>query len=260
MDGPEGRRLAPNWGRIALIAGSVAALVGVVWGVQAMSAPVERAGEPTVAVPAPTGTRFTTPSATPSATPTATASGTTSPTATASGSPAGTMKASGEFDWAKTTAAAAGSQGTLHRYAVAVETSAKLNADSTAKTIAGVLNDPRSWTGDGDVRFALVARSKATVNLYLASSKTAAILCGSDAEADYSCISGDTVVINAERWKSGAPTYAGDTAGYRAYLVNHAAGQLLGKKGASCAGKGKKAPVMMRQSADLRGCVANPWP
>lgn len=260
MSGPEGRRLAPNWGRIALIAASVAALVGVVWGVQAISAPVERAGEPTVAVPAPTGTRFTTPSARPSATPSATASGTATASASASAAPTGTMKASGTFDWSTVTAAASGSQGTLHRYAVAVETSAKLNADSAAKTIAGVLNDPRSWTGDGDVRFALVAKSKASVSLYLASPKTAAGLCGADAAPVSACTKGEVVVINAERWKSGAPTFAGDKAGYRAYLVNHSIGQLLGKKDARCAGKGKKAPVMMQQSVDLRGCVANPWP
>ena len=168
------------------------------------------------------------------------------------------MKASGEFDWAGVTASAAGSQGKLYSYAVAVETSAKLKADATATTIAGVLNDPRSWTGNGDARFALVAKSKATVQLYLASGTTAAILCDSDAA--YTCTNGNLVVINAERWKSGAPTFPGDNAGYRTYLINHAVGQLLGKGGATCAGKGKKAPVMMQQSTNLRGCVANPWP
>lgn len=260
MNGPGDGRQRPRWGRIALIVASVAVLVGVVAGVQALSAPVERAGVPTVPVPAPTGTRFTSPSASasPSPDPSATASGTT--TATASSSPTGTMKASGEFDWAKVTASAAGSQGQLYRYAVAVETSAKLKADSVAKTVAGVLNDPRSWTGDGDVRFALVAESKATVQLYLTTAATAAVLCGSDADTGQACTKGDVVVINAERWKSVAPTYAGDADGYRTYLVNHAIGQLLGKGRANCAGKGKKAPVMMQQSADLRGCIANPWP
>ena len=260
MDGPEVRRLGPNWGRIALIVGVVAALVGIVIGVQALSAPVERTGEPTVPVPAPSGTRFLSPSASPSASPSVSgpASGSPSPSATASATPSSTMKASGEFDWAGVTASAAGSQGKLYPYAVAVETSAKLKADATATTIAGVLNDPRSWTGNGDARFALVAKSKATVQLYLASGTTAAILCDSDAA--YTCTNGNLVVINAERWKSGAPTFPGDNAGYRTYLINHAVGQLLGKGGATCAGKGKKAPVMMQQSTNLRGCVANPWP
>lgn len=243
-----------------MIVASVAALVGVVWGVQAMSAPVERAGEPTVAVPAPTGTRFATASPTPSTSASASASGKPSASASASPVPKSTMKASGDFDWSKATASATGSQGKLHSFVVGVETTAKLNADSTANTIAGVLNDPRSWTGDGDVRFALVGKSKATVNLYLASGKTAAVLCGSAAAGAYTCTKGDMVVINAERWKSGAATFPGDKTGYRAYLVNHAIGQLLGRKSASCGGKGKKAPVMMQQSTDLRGCLANPWP
>lgn len=250
--------MRPNWARIALIGAAVAVFVGVVAGVQALSAPVERAGEPTIPVPAPTGTRFTSPSADP--TTSATASSSASPTGTTSASPRSTMKSSGDFSWSTQTAAAAGSQGTLYRYAVAAETSTKLAADSTATTIADVLNDPRSWTGAGDVRFALVAKSKANLTLYLASGATAAQLCGSDADVTTTCTKGDVVVINAEGWKSGAAGYAGDKAGYRTYLINHAIGQLLGKGTANCAGKGKKAPVMMQQGGDLRGCVANPWP
>lgn len=246
--------MRPNWARLAVVGAVVAALVGVVVGIQALSAPAERSGAPTVPVPTPTGTRFLNPSTSPAASPSG------SPSASASNSPSGTMKASGHFDWAGVTAPAAGSQGTLHRYAVAAETSTKLEADSVATTIAGVLNDPRSWTGGGDVRFALVAKSKATTQLYLASGATAAELCGSDAAAAVTCAAGDVVVINAERWKSGASTYSGDLAGYRTYLINHAVGQLLGKGSASCAGNGKKAPVMMPQSSSLSGCAANPWP
>ena len=250
--------MTPKWGRIALIGAAVAVLVALVAGIQAMSAPVERAGEPTVAVPSPTGTRFTGPSASPIGTATTSVSAT--PTGSPSSSPSGTMNASGDFGWASVTSPAAGSQGRLYSYAVAVETSTGLKADTVALTIADVLNDPRSWTGTGDVRFALVARSKATTQLYLASGTTAAELCGSSAHVAYTCAKGNTVVVSAERWRSGAPGYAGDATGYRAYLINHAVGQLLGKASASCAGKGKKAPVMMQQSANLRGCVANPWP
>ena len=254
-----------NWGRIGLIAVAVAALIGVVVGVRALSAPVERAGEPTIAVPAPTGTRFTSPTPTATETGTSTSTATTTstatstPTGTETTAPSGTMKSSGKYDWATTTLSAAGSEGKLRSYAVAVETTAKLKADTTAATIAEVRNDPRSWTGSGDVRFALVAKSKADVSLYLASTATAAKLCGSDAEAAISCTSGGVLVINAEAWKAGAATYD-DLDDYRTYLINHAAGQLLGEKAQTCPGKGKKAPVMMQQSADLDGCTANPWP
>jgi len=254
----DGRR-GLNWGRIALIIGAVAVVVGVVAGVQALSAPVERAGVPTIAVPSPTGTRSISPSAGPSA-PKGTASPSPAGSASSASTPKSTMKASGDYTWADVAAAAAGSQGTLHRYAVAVETSSKLNADRTAARIADVLNDPRSWTGAGEVRFALVNKTKANLTVYLASGRSAASLCGSTTESAWTCVKGRTVVINAERWKSGTQTYSGNLAGYRTYLVNHAIGHLLGKNHAKCGGSGKKAPVTMQQSVDLNGCDANPWP
>ena len=71
MSDPGVQRRVLNWGRIALVIAAVVALVAVVFGVRAVSAPVEKAGAPTIAVPAPSGTRFTSPSPTPSATGTA---------------------------------------------------------------------------------------------------------------------------------------------------------------------------------------------
>lgn len=257
MSDPGVQRRVLNWGRIALVIAAVVALVAVVFGVRAVSAPVEKAGAPTIAVPAPSGTRFTSPSPTPSAT------GTESPSSSASASPSASptksIKASGDFDWATTTAAASGSQGKLYRYAVAVESSAKLKVNSVAGDIAGVLNDPRSWTGDGDVRFALVSQAKAEVKVYLASTKTASSLCDGDGEAGYTCVVGDTVVINAAQWTTAAAGF-GDLTRYREFLINHAFGHLIGKKHAECGGKGKKAPVMLQQGAGLFGCTANPWP
>ncbi len=258
MTDPGVQQRGPNWGRISLIVGAVVVLVAVVFGVRALSAPVERAGEPTIAVPSPTGTRFTSPSASPTPTTTTTSP---SPTATkASTQPSSTTRATGDFLWSTATAGASGSSGTLYRYAVAVETSAHLKPNGVANTIAGVLNDPRSWTGDGEVRFALVPESKAAVKLYLASTKTASVLCGSGAEAAYACTKGDTVVINAGQWRAGSPSYSGDNGDYRTFLINHAIGHLIGKKDAACAGKGKQAPVMLQQGAGLDGCTANPWP
>lgn len=257
MSDPGVQRRVLNWGRIALVIAAVVALVAVVFGVRAVSAPVEKAGAPTIAVPAPSGTRFTSPSPTPSAT------GTESPSSSASASPSASptksIKASGDFDWASATAAASGSQGKLYRYAVAVESSAKLKVNSVAGDIAGVLNDPRSWTGDGDVRFALVSQPKAEVKVYLASTKTASSLCDGDGEAGYTCVLGYVVVINAAQWTTAAAGF-GDLTRYREFLINHAFGHLIGKKHAECGGKGKKAPVMLQQGAGLFGCTANPWP
>ena len=244
-----------------MIVGAVVVLVAVVFGVRAMSAPVQRAGQPTIAVPAPSGTRFLSPSPSPTGTATINpTAATTSSGAAPSKSPRVSIKATGDFNWADVTAAAAGSSGTLYRYAVAVESSAKLKADSVATTIAGVLNDPRSWTGDGEVRFALVAPAKADVKVYLASTATAKALCGGDGEAGYTCVDDDTVVINVGQWRNAPEGYADDPGDYRTFLVNHAIGHLIGQKHAECAGKGKKAPVMLQQGAGLFGCTANPWP
>ena len=253
-------RLGPNWRRIALIVASVAVMVGIALVVRALSAPVEQVGVPTLPVPSPSGTQAGTPSPSPSVGGTTSPTTGSSPTASAEPTATSTMKSSGSFTWSTATAPAAGSQGELYRYAVAAETSAGIKPDSAAGTIASVLNDPRSWTGTGTVRFALVGKAKATTTVYLASPKTATGLCGSDARAADGCVRGDTVVINAERWKTAAPAYAGDAAGYRTYLINQAVGKLLGKAAARCSGNGKKAPVMMPQSAGLDGCTPNPWP
>ena len=259
MSDPGVRRRGLSWGRITVIVAAVVMLVAVAFGVRALSAPVERAGEPTIPVPAPSGTRFLSPSPSPSGSATTSPSGTAS---TSSATPARTpsIKATADFDWADVTAAAAGSSGTLYRYSVAVESSAKLKPNSVAGSVADVLNDPRSWTGTGEVRFALVAESKATVKVYLASTKTASALCDGDGEAAYTCVQGDTVVINAGQWRSAPASYAGDLGDYRTFLINHAFGHLIGEKHAECAGKGKQAPVMLQQGAGLFGCTANPWP
>ncbi len=248
-----------SWLRVALIAGTAVALVLLGLVIRGLSAPVERPGSPTATVTAlpPTAPSSASPTETSSVSPSASASGKTAPSAS---SPASTMKASGTFSWSKVSVPATGSVGTDYRYAVAVETSAKLKVDEVARFTAGVLNDPRSWTGDGKARFSLVGnREKATVEILLASTKTATALCGSDAESAYTCVAGRRIVINAERWKSPPPSYAGNPTGLRQFLVNHAVGHFLGEPHASCKA-GKPAPVMMQQAADLRGCIANPWP
>lgn len=234
----------------------VAALA--VWATS-VTAPVHREGRPTTSVtplPAPT-------TATPSVTPTATDSGT--PTSSASTSPSPTpsadwpaVKSSGSFATAGVNVSAAGSAGSLHRYSVRVETSAKLDADKVGQQVAAVLNDPRSWAGSGSVRFALVAKeSKADFTITIAAPGTLGKLCKADGGG--SCVDAGDVVIDASWWKGLPPTYQakGD---WQTYLVNHGIGRLLGEKADDCAKKGKPAPVTMAQSADLSGCVSNPWP
>ncbi|MGB7962776.1 MAG: DUF3152 domain-containing protein [Propionicimonas sp.] len=169
------------------------------------------------------------------------------------------MKASGEFRTSTISVPAVSSEGKLRRYVVVVETSSKLSANAVARQVAAILNDPRSWAGDGQVRFALVADPKqADFTVFLSAPKTAASQC--QAAADWACAAGSRLVINAARWKTPPATYAGATEDFQRYLVNHGVGLSLGEKPATCSKPGNPAPVMAEQGVDLSGCTANPWP
>lgn len=247
-------RLGPRlWAVIAL--GAVAVLALAVW-VNALMTPVTRSGHPTSTVaplPAPSSA---TPAPSASSTPTGTASPTpsTSPTVKVP-----KLKASGKFNTATVNISAASTSGDLRRYSVRIETTAKLNADKVARQLAGVLNDPRSWTGSGGVRFALVADpERAHFSITLGAPDTVAKLCKVDAAG--TCTDSADVLINAALWTLAPGDYAGDVTAWQAYLVNHGMGQLLGENAAACQKRGAPAPVTMPQAGDLDGCVANPWP
>lgn len=234
----------------------LALLVGLAVWVNVLTTPVRREGRPTTSVsplPAPT-------TATPTPSPSATATESASPEPTESGptpSAGPTIKSSGKFDTAGVNVAAAGSSGTLQRYAVQVETSTKLDADKVGTQIAGVLNDPRSWAGSGNVRFAMVANpDKADLTIVIAAPGTATSLCKPEPST---CLSSGDVVIDASAWLSTPSDYP-SRAQWQAYLVNHVVGHLLGEAHQGCAKQGRPAPVMMPQEAGLKGCTPNPWP
>ncbi len=250
------KRMGPRlWTAIAI--GAVAVLALAVW-VNTMVAPVTRAGRPTSSVtplPAPT-----TAMPTPSVSPSPSTSG--SPTPSASTSPTAkvpTLKASGKFTTSNVGVNAVSTSGDLRRYSVRVETTAKLDVNDVARQLAGVLNDPRSWTGSGGVRFALVADpDKADFSITLGAPGTIAKLCRTDAAG--TCTDSADVLVNAALWRTPQGDYAGDARAWQAYLVNHGMGQLLGENTAKCKKKGAPASVMMAQAGELDGCVANPWP
>lgn len=239
----------------SVVIGIVLLIVLALW-VSALTTPVHREGRPTTSVaPLPAPTTLT-PTATPTPSNTDASPSTTPTVVTPSAGP--TMKSSGKFDTAGVDVAAASSSGKLRRYSVRVETSAKLDADKVGKQIAGVLNDPRSWAGSGNVRFALVADpSKADFTLTLAAPATAKGMCKPEPST---CLDAGDVVIDASAWVNPNPAYPSQSL-WQAYLVNHAIGHLLGESHQDCQKKGKPAPVMMPQdSGDFRGCTANPWP
>lgn len=230
---------------VMLVLGVTAATA--VWA-KSMVSPAYRVGNPSIAANSVT--------ATPSPTPTITPTPTLTPTATSTAK-ATTMASSGKFANATLNLDPTSSVGEIKHFAVRVETSTGLNANSAATTIAAVLNDPRSWTGDGSVRFALVAdATKADFTISLSSPTTAAKSC---AAVGGTCVAGTEVVVDALALKNTASTYS-NSADWQRYLINHGVGSWLGKKTATCTKAGQAAPVMMVQQASLGGCTANPWP
>lgn len=251
-----GRRLA-----FALVAG-VVVLLGLGMWANALAEPVVRAGAPTGSVtPPPAKPSSTRPTASPSATPTPSKSGgaSTSATPTATAKPSSKpTKASDQFATSTVTRKPVSGTGKQHTFIVKVQTATKLDADEVAKEVAEVLNDPRSWAGSGTVRFALVKDAKAAdFTVYVSAPQAVDAKCG---KAAWVCVRGGKLVLGAAGWATPAATYAGDTTGFRRYLVNNAVGSYLGEDKASCKKSGRPAPVMAPQGDDLKGCTPNPWP
>ena len=239
----------------SVVVGVVLVAALAVWA-NALTVPVHRAGRPTTSVsPLPERTTAT-PSPTASGSPTAGSQDTDPEPNPTSSWPR--VKASGKFEVAGLNIEAAGSAGKLRRYSVEVETSARLDADKVGRQVAGVLNDPRSWAGSGNIRFALVANpDRADFVITIAAPATAKQRCTPEPST---CLDSGDLVIDASRWKGLPSDYSGREL-WQAYLVNHALGHLLGEPHQGCPKKGRPAPVMMPQeSAGLDGCTANPWP
>lgn len=150
--------------------------------------------------------------------------------------------------------------GALMTYAVEVEHGLTLDIEAVARTVDGILADPRGWTTVMDRSLQRVSEDP-TIRVRIATPETADRLCAPlDTGGRLSCRNGENVVLNAWRWLNGAKTYAGDLASYRSYLVNHEVGHALGNPHETCPGKQKPAPVMLQQTKGLDGCRPNPWP
>lgn len=81
-------------------------------------------------------------------------------------------------------------------------------------------------------------------------------------DRNYSCRSGNNVVINQKRWQKGATARGWDIGltNYRSHVLNHETGHYYYLRHRSCPGAGRLAPVMQQQSVRLNGCRPNPWP
>ncbi|OLM19372.1 MULTISPECIES: DUF3152 domain-containing protein [unclassified Pseudonocardia] len=157
---------------------------------------------------------------------------------------------------------AAGPSGRARTVPVRIEIERGVDVDGAAFAafVTGVLNDRRSWGGDGSVGFARTDGG-APLRIVLATPALADRLClPLDTVGRLSCRNGDRVVVNLERWVTGTPEYARDLTAYRQYLVNHEVGHWLGHHHVTCPGPGEPAPVMQQQTLGLDGCRPHSWP
>ncbi|GGU66326.1 DUF3152 domain-containing protein [Lentzea flava] len=144
----------------------------------------------------------------------------------------------------------------FRKYAIAVEDGVKpadYNNDEAAfaRTVEGILSDPRSWIGTKQVALQRVeANQNPDFIVSLTSTKTTHTLCGKEIPFETSCWNpaSKRVIINVARWVRGAMVYGPDLAGYRTYVINHEVGHALGSGHAACQENGAPAPVMMQQT------------
>jgi uncharacterized protein DUF3152 len=150
--------------------------------------------------------------------------------------------------------------GHVYRVRVEVESGLRLDRQKFAAFVLDTLNDRRSWTEKGRRAFARTDGA-ADIRVVLASPEKSAEICRPlQTFGKLSCRHGDQAVLTMYRWVRGIPGYHGDLDGYRHYVVNHEVGHALGHAHEYCAGKGKRAPLMMQQTKGLLGCTPNPWP
>lgn len=149
----------------------------------------------------------------------------------------------------------------VRTYALRTENGTGIDADQAAQVVAAILADPRGWQPIAGVTFQQVADpAQAEFTISIGSPPTVDRMCApARTGGTWSCRLGTDVVLNSNRWLFMTPTYS-DLGAYRGYMVNHEVGHFLGHDHERCAGPGRKAPVMLQQSMDLGGCVANAWP
>lgn len=149
-------------------------------------------------------------------------------------------------------------------YSVEVHKLLRGRAGQLSAGVATALGDPtRGWTAHGEHRLRQVSDpAKARVRIVLAPAGVVNAYCtrvGLPTGGLYSCWDGRRTMLNAMRWRTGAPWFS-TIESYRSYLVNHEFGHALGKQHQNCPRPGAISPLMVQQSKSTYGCRANSWP
>lgn len=127
--------------------------------------------------------------------------------------------------------------------------------------LASTYADARGWSIKGLVGFKYVT-SGCDYTVWLSSAALMPSF-GGVCDSEWSCRSGNNVVINYDRWTNASPAWnkmGGTIQEYRNMVINHESGHWLGFGHDHCGGAGQLAPVMQQQSINLQGCKFSPWP
>lgn len=174
-----------------------------------------------------------------------------------------TLVSTGRFQRdASAPGARVGEEDRVRTYRVEVEEGAGVPVEEFAAAVEAILSDPRGWTTADDVGLQRVTDpDEAELVVSLATPDIVDMLCYPlVTEGHVSCAKEGRAVINAERWHQGAPPSGLGLEDYRAYLISHEVGHLLGHDHEDCPGPGALAPVMLQQTLGIGECTPNPWP
>jgi vancomycin resistance protein YoaR len=146
-------------------------------------------------------------------------------------------------------------------YCTAVRGVSTDNLPTLRTMLTSTYADARGWSIGGLVAFKEVS-SGCDYTVWLSSAAQMPSF-GGVCDSEWSCRSGNNVVINYERWANASPAWnqmGGTISNYRNMVINHETGHWLGFAHDHCGGAGQLAPVMQQQSINLQGCTFNPWP
>ncbi|MDR1791026.1 MAG: DUF3152 domain-containing protein [Propionibacteriaceae bacterium] len=247
---PDQRSKAP-WAVLGVL---VLALViaGGVWANQ-LNLPVTVEGTPSYdpwgkLIPTYTPTPSATPTLTASPTPSKSPSPTPSKSKTPSPTPTKTEPPKPTYSYSNIEIGSASGIGKEYRFIIQTEDSLGVDPNEIAQIVADVLNDPRSWAGNGKVQFVLVADAKQADFAVKVLARTTPVE-----------VTKKAIKFSATLWATKPASFA-DFESYRAYLVNHYVGQVIGKKvKTQCTANAEAAPIMLDQLNNLGACLTNPW-
>lgn len=156
------------------------------------------------------------------------------------------------------------SQAPVFKVAITTEDGIPVEPDVFGSTVFDILRHEQGWQDVENVRFVSAPEAEADAVIRLATPDTVDELCAPLQTNGYtSCRNGENVVINLHRWAYGTENLlaaGGSLDDYRDYVINHEIGHSLGHgHDLECLADGK-APIMMQQTLDLRGCTPNGWP